>query len=319
MSTFAHTFHIPVMGTAFTIDSPLKVGKYGISSVVSIGDDELCEVMREHYAKQYQISFEPIEKSDRDYRAKRITAYLDLMQDILTQQFEELKKLPFEPESDITKYFEMLPETSELKKRYDAMLVESDTLKQTSMQQDLRQHMVCGDIDVNIMTKLDRDNIDQDNNPLPHGFSDALSALRGFANSKLNSSIVFSAGFNRRLYAYCEEFADFFPDALGKIKKKIVLKVSDFRSCLIQGKFLAKKGLWVSEYRIESGLNCGGHAFATDGFLLGPILEEFKQKKDSFFADLSTLTNSVLESGSKFLLGAKPTAKVTVQRGNWYL
>ena len=143
--------------------------------------------------------FEPIEKSDRDYRAKRITAYLDLMQDILTQQFEELKKLPFEPESDITKYFEMLPETSELKKRYDAMLVESDTLKQTSMQQDLRQHMVCGDIDVNIMTKLDRDNIDQDNNPLPHGFSDALSALRGFANSKLNSSIVFSAGFNRRL------------------------------------------------------------------------------------------------------------------------
>ena len=56
MSTFAHTFHIPVMGTAFTIDSPLKVGKYGISSVVSIGDDEFCEVMREHYAKQY-LSF----------------------------------------------------------------------------------------------------------------------------------------------------------------------------------------------------------------------------------------------------------------------
>ena len=49
---------------------------------------------------------------------------------------------------------------------------------------------------------------------------------------------------------------------------------------MIQGNFLAKKGLWVSEYRIESGLNCGGHAFATDGFLLGPILEEFHQKKE---------------------------------------
>ena len=47
---------------------------------------------------------------------------------------------------------------------------------------------------------------------------------------------------------------------------------------MIQGNYLAKKGLWVSEYRIESGLNCGGHAFATDGFLLGHILEEFKNK-----------------------------------------
>jgi hypothetical protein len=26
-------------------------------------------------------------------------------------------------------------------------------------------------------------------------------------------------------------------------------------------------------------LNCGGHAFATEGHLLGPILEEFKQRK----------------------------------------
>ena len=72
----------------------------------------------------------------------------------------------------------------------------------------------------------------------------------------------------------------FFLDENGYLKKKIILKVSDYRSALIQGNFLAKKGLWVSEYRIESGLNCGGHAFATDGFLLGPILEEFKDKKE---------------------------------------
>jgi hypothetical protein len=49
---------------------------------------------------------------------------------------------------------------------------------------------------------------------------------------------------------------------------------------MIQGNFLAKKGLWISEYRIESGLNCGGHAFATEGMLLGPIMEEFKLKKN---------------------------------------
>ena len=41
-----HTFHIPVMGTAFTIDTPIKVARFGISSVMSIGDDELCETMR---------------------------------------------------------------------------------------------------------------------------------------------------------------------------------------------------------------------------------------------------------------------------------
>jgi len=70
------------------------------------------------------------------------------------------------------------------------------------------------------------------------------------------------------------------------LKKKIILKVSDFRSAIIQGNFFAKKGLWVSEYRIESGLNCGGHAFATDGFLLGPILEEFKQKRNNLYIRL---------------------------------
>ena len=36
-----HRFHIPVMGTGFTIDTPLKVARYGISSVVSLVDDVL--------------------------------------------------------------------------------------------------------------------------------------------------------------------------------------------------------------------------------------------------------------------------------------
>ena len=45
----AHTFHIPVMGLAYTIDSPVKVARYGISSVMSIGEDRLIEMMRKHY------------------------------------------------------------------------------------------------------------------------------------------------------------------------------------------------------------------------------------------------------------------------------
>ena len=137
------------------------------------------------------------------------------------------------------------------------------------------KNLTMGSIDVNIMTKVDKDNYKKDEK-LSIEYNDAHAALRGFANSDLKSSLVLSAGMNPRLYAYMSQFDDFYPNEKGEIKKKIILKVSDFRSALLQGKFLAKKGLWVSEYRIESGLNCGGHAFATDGHLLGPVLEELK-------------------------------------------
>ena len=43
----AHNFHIPVMGLAYTIDSPIRVAQFGISSVVSIIDDEIVERMRD--------------------------------------------------------------------------------------------------------------------------------------------------------------------------------------------------------------------------------------------------------------------------------
>ena len=49
-----HTFHIPVMGLAYTIDSPIRVGQYGISSVVSITDDELIEKMRAFYSEKFK-------------------------------------------------------------------------------------------------------------------------------------------------------------------------------------------------------------------------------------------------------------------------
>jgi hypothetical protein len=32
-TTPQHSFHIPVMGLAFTIDTPIRVAHYGISSV----------------------------------------------------------------------------------------------------------------------------------------------------------------------------------------------------------------------------------------------------------------------------------------------
>ena len=159
------------------------------------------------------------------------------------------------------------------------MLQQHDLIAKGSIQKQLRNFVTAGSIDVNIMSKLDKQNYSKTGEPLPVEFCDAMSALRGYAKSDLVSSIVFSAGYNPRLYAYVEKFNDFFPDHNGSIRKKIVLKVSDFRSAMIQGKYFAKKGLFVSEFRIESGLNCGGHAFPTEGFLLGPILEEFKENR----------------------------------------
>ena len=315
--TSLHSVHIPVMGTGFTIDSPIKVAPYGISSVISIGDDELCEYMREYWAEYSGEEFTPIPKSDIDRRAKRIREYLNLVNRIVKKRFQAIQKSAFETGSEITKYFDMLKESLPLKKKYNEMLEMPESPEKAKLQDELRSEIQSGSIDVNIMTKLDRDNIDKSTGEkLPEMYSDAISVLRGYAESDLeNSSIVFSAGFNRRLYAYLEKCKDFFPNKLGEVKKKVVLKVSDFRSSLTQGKFLAKKGIWVSEHRIESGLNCGGHAFATQGLVLGPILDEFKKKKDELVASLYEVCNNVLKTKELDVFPQTPKTLITVQGG----
>ena len=162
----------------------------------------------------------------------------------------------------------------------------------------IKDNLSMGSIDVNIMTKLDKENYINDEK-LPVEFNDAHAALRGYANSDLTSSIILSAGMNPRLYSYLEQFEDFYPDDSGEVKKKIILKVSDYRSAFIQGKFLAKKGLWVSEYRIESGLNCGGHAFATDGYLLGPILAEFRDNRKELIQSIHEILVRALSNKNR--------------------
>ena len=77
---------------------------------------------------------------------------------------------------------------------------------------------------------------------------------------------------------------------------------------------MAKKGVWVYEFRVESGLNCGGHAFATDGYLLGPILEEFKQKREEMVAELFQLYQPAVAQRGVNLLSA-PKQLLTVQGG----
>jgi hypothetical protein len=296
-----HTFHIPVMGLAFTVDSPVKVARFGISSVISLAEDRLIEMMRKHYSEEFGEKYQPIGPNMEDYRAKRITGYLNLLNRIVHQQFSTLQAESFGVGNEIDKYFDMLPTDSVLRTEYEQMLQMDCPTKKAMMQKDLRGKMRPGSIDVNIMTKLDK------SNPSPNGDlidenSDAIAALRGYANSDLsNSSMVFSAGLNPRLFNYIEHCEDF-----HTFKKKVIVKVTDFRSALIQGKYLAKKGVWVSEFRIESGLNCGGHAFATDGYLLGPILEEFKSRKQELIDTIFTL----FQKGDQ-----APNIKISVQGG----
>lgn len=309
----AHTFHIPVMGLAYTIDSPIRVAHYGISSVISITDDELIEKMRAFYSKKFSLPYQEITQKCYDYRAERIKHYLNLVDTIVKDKVEHFKHELAENKTTLDYYISLLPNKSELKNRLQKFIVEGLQMTE-NVKKYVAEHLLPGDIDVNIMTKVDKDNFDK-NKQLPVEFNDAHASLRGFANSNLNSSVVLSAGMNPRLYSYFEQFSDFYLNENSQLKKKIILKVSDFRSAMIQGNFLAKKGLWVSEYRIESGLNCGGHAFATDGFLLVPILEEFKTKKEQLIQSAYELMIKALEIKNLPIPLQPLELKITAQGG----
>lgn len=310
-----HDFHIPVMGLAYTIDSPIKVAQFGISSVVSIVQDNLIEKMRKHYYEVLGETYEQISSHVPDFRAKRISDYLNLLNRIVQKQMSDLRAGSFGKAGALEKYFEMLTEQHPLKRTYRIMVGMQDRMERERLEAKLKSALKPGSIDVNIMTKLDRPSRNKAGEEIQDG-SDAVAAMRGYANSDLSdSTVVLSAGMNPRLFAYMEDLEAFQMDENAEFKKKIAIKVSDYRSALVQGKMLAKKGLWVSEFRIESGLNCGGHAFATDGFLLGPILEEFKSKRDELSQSLFQIYSESLREKGRAVLHDTPEMKITVQGG----
>ena len=307
-----HKFHIPVMGTAFTAETPLRVAQYGINSVISIVDDVLLERLRKVYCEENGIDYSEITKENIDHRANRITSYLNLVHKLVNKKFDDFTTSTNEKFDEIKKYFSLLPNSSNIKQEFFDKINESFSFD--DLQQWLKENLSIGSIDVNIMTKVDKTNFHK-NEELPVEYNDAHAALRGYAKSDLESSIIFSAGMNPRLYGYIADFDDFYPSEDGKIKKKIVLKVSDYRSAIIQGKFLAKKGLWVSEYRIESGLNCGGHAFATDGLLMGPILSEFRENRNNLVDETFDILIDTLTKLNKKVPVQKLPIKITAQGG----
>ncbi len=315
MQTLPHSFHIPVMGLAFTVDSPIKVARFGIPSVMSIVEDRLIEMMRKHYYGSLNEKYIPISTHENDYRAKRITDYLNLVSRIVQEQIENLKSSAFKAGNELARYFEMLPTENKLRELYFQLIQSANEPEKESLQNYLRSQITPGSIDVNIMTKLDGNNSGNVGVSKEDG-TDAVSALRGYALSDLkNSSIIFSAGLNPRLFNYLEKFTAFDATGWGEFSKKVVIKVSDYRSAFIQGKYLAKKGIWVSEFRIESGLNCGGHAFATDGYLMGPILEEFKSKREELSKTLHEIYYPAITAKGKLAFDSPHPIKITAQGG----
>lgn len=309
-----HSFHIPVLGLGYSIDTPVKVARFGISSVISIVDDELIERMRKYHLEQNNLIYTPIPKAETDFRAKRISSYLNLLNTLIDKQVMEIKSQDFKEGSDLSRYFELLPDSSKLKSVYYDMMNEVDFNKRRMMQHVLKANVTSGAIEVNIMAKVDKMNFAKNGDSLGDTFTDALASLRGYAKSDLNSAIILSAGMNPRLYSYLTEFEDFLPTRNSTAKKKVILKVSDFRSAFIQAKFLAKKGIWIHEFRVESGLNCGGHAFATEGYLLGPILQEFKERRTEMVSELYDLYKTALD-GKMNTISERPVTRITVQGG----
>lgn len=265
-----HHFHIPVMGTCFTTDTPLRVAHLGIDSAISLVDDKLLERIGSYYAEKFALPYEKVLPSADHARAERIRRYLNLVNVLVEKKFERTKASPFTGNSDKDRYFLLLPTEDPLRVRYLRMmnLAKNERLAEEAA---LTDEMRPGAVDVNIMVKLDRPE-----------FDDAKEALRGYAESDLrgNTGVILSAGINQALFSTMEKFPCFYRNANGGFYKKIKLKISDFRSALIQGKFLSRKGLEVSEYRIESGLNCGGHLFPSDGELLPSILDDFNKKRE---------------------------------------
>lgn len=260
-----HKIHIPVMGICYTADTPVRVAHLGITSVISLVDDGLLEEYRMAYAERLGLDL----GSPQTTRIGRIRSYLDFVADEVERKFTRLCAERFDGGSDKDLYFLMLPLDSRLRVEYDGIFAKTG-LARIAAEAALTEKMEPGEIQANIMVGLNHDEA-------------AFDAVRGFAASKVKGSLVLSAGVNLAVFEEIAKYKDFYRTRDKAPTKKIILKVSDYRSALVQGRYLAKKGLEVYEYRIESGVNCGGHAFFESKKLLLDVVREFIEKREELF------------------------------------
>jgi hypothetical protein len=297
--TSEHRFHIPVMGTGFTVNTPIEVAPWGVDSVVSLVDDEVLEHARCHYfSKEFGDGFVGIGAKEPRARQRRVTAYLDLAQDLVDARVDEIRASDASPGSLLSHYITLLPPS-----RAHELLLECRHSPDAAKLEQLRTLVLPGRIDANIMTKLDRATTPE-GLARPPEENDAMAALLGFAESRARGAMIFSAGFNPRLFGLLAKHVAF--SSTNPERKEIIIKVSDFRSAAVQARYLAKNGVVVDEFRIESPINCGGHAFVADGVLLGDILEEFRTQMPALGTEL----------GARLQLpDSWPGPRITVQGG----
>lgn len=319
-----HNIHIPVMGICYTADTPIRVAQYGIASVISLVDDGLLEEYRMAYGARLGRDVGPAEAS----RAARIRAYLDFVASEVEEKFRKLCGLRIAGGKDAfavgtagglnakDKYFLMLPADSPLRAEYESVCGISG-LRRVAAEADLTKKMEAGEIQANIMVNLNHENA-------------AIEAVRGFAKSKVCGSLVLSAGINLSVFEEIAKHREFYrigencvapgancsPSSVNCSAKKIILKVSDYRSALTQGRYLAKKGLEVYEYRIESGVNCGGHVFIGAGKTLPEVLREFAEKKSELFEETRRLIAKFAENNaSANIVPPEKPSRITAQGG----
>lgn len=260
-----HKIHIPVMGICYTADTPVRVAHFGITSVISLVDDGLLEEYRMAYAERLGLDL----GSPQTTRIGRIRSYLDFVADEVERKFNRLCAERLDGGSDKDLYFLMLPLESRLRVEYDGVFAKTG-LARLAAEAALTEKMEPGEIQANIMVGLNHEEA-------------AFDAVRGFAASKVKGSLVLSAGVNLAVFEEIAKCKDFYRTVMHAPTKKVILKVSDYRSALVQGRYLAKKGVEVYEYRIESGVNCGGHAFFESKKLLLDVVREFVEKREELF------------------------------------
>ena len=68
------------MGTGHSLDTPIRVAHFGINSVISLVDDLLCERIRPHYAKEFNLPVSAIASFTRgkthEAAARHVVPYI---------------------------------------------------------------------------------------------------------------------------------------------------------------------------------------------------------------------------------------------------
>ncbi len=292
-----HKIHIPVMGICYTADTPIRVAHFGITSVISLVDDGLLEEYRMAYAERLGLDL----GSPQTTRIGRIRSYLDFVADEVERKFTRLCAERIDGGSDKDIYFLMLPFNSRLRVEYDGVFAKTG-LSRIAAEAALTEKMQPGEIQANIMVGLNHDEA-------------AFDAVRGFAASKVKGSLVLSAGVNLAVFEEIAKCKAFYRTRDKAPSKKIILKVSDYRSALVQGRYLAKKGLEVYEYRIESGVNCGGHAFFESGKLLLDVVREFVEKRRELFEATRGMIAKFATDSVDGIVPPSAPARITAQGG----